>query len=118
MALFASAAAPHPDIVPSRVSKIKLELTPVFTGKDPLPITMPVGVPLAPPLLGAGGTLGLVPLILNAVAEFVYTVESPVPVSLTQKGLVAEVTLPQGFTRFGSTRSAPALAVSAIRLCL
>ena len=81
---------------------MKLELVP-FIGNDPPPTTIPVGVPGLPPLLAAAGTAGFVPLILKAVAEDVYTVESPVPVSLTQKGLVAEVTLPQGLTRFGST---------------
>src|ERR1700722_6835731 len=103
-------------MVPSKLSKMKLELVP-FMGNAPPPTTIPVGVPGLLPVLGAAGTAGFVPLILNAVAEEVYTVESPVPVSATQNGLVAEVTLPQGLTRFGSTKSAPAPAVSATIVC-
>jgi hypothetical protein len=52
-----------------------------------------------------GGTVGLVELTAPLL---LYTVERPVPPSATQKGLPDEVMIPQGFTRFGSIKSAMA----------
>ena len=51
-------ALAHAEMVPSKVSKMKLALLPGVTGNDPLPMMQPVGVPVLLALLGAGGTAG------------------------------------------------------------
>ena len=64
------------------------------------PVTLPVAV------AAALGGAGMVATKATTAPAPVYSVEVPVPLLPTQKGLVALKPLPQGFTRFGSTLSA------------
>jgi len=101
-AAVALTAEAHAETVPSAVTKIKLGAFPC-TRKPPVPLyTIPVGVDGAVPFAD-GGTVGLVAL---GAPLLLYTVERPVPPSVTQKGLLDEVANPQGFTMFGSAKSA------------
>ena len=62
--------------------------------------TNPVGAPPAPK--GSPGA-GMETTKDRGVPELSYRVETPASASATQKGEVADVPTPQGFTRFAST---------------
>src|SRR5215472_12419500 len=115
-----SAWAFQPEIVPSSVTKMKtagrLEGVPLSRMKSVgLPLkTIPVGVAVVPAGAVFGG--GTKMKLSNALpagsgkkltgAPFAYTLETPVPLSLIQKGLVELRVSPQAFLRLGSTITA------------
>src|SRR5260370_28203303 len=94
-------------MVPSSEAKIK-EARPDL----PLPVnvkslafglmfpTTPVGVPRVP--VGAEGAAGMDTKSGTCAPAAVYRVENPLPLSLTQYGLVASETRPQPLTRCSS----------------
>src|SRR5437667_87785 len=86
----------HAAIVPASVAKMKRAGAPGLASKSLLPLnTTPVGVP-GPTPPGAGGIVTTkdcgVPLVL-------YRVETPVPLSETQKGEEPLDAIPHGLTR-------------------
>ena len=84
--LVASTAEAQAEMVPSAVTNIKLGTLPC-TRKPPVELfTPPVTTPLAEL---APGTAGLV--VALGAPLLVYTVDKPVPASLTQNGLAPEV---------------------------
>src|SRR5579862_6408279 len=114
-----TAAAPpvHPETVPSWVQKRKLALVVPIRNTvvefESWPVTGPGIVPLEAP----GGIVTFKEAIeMVAVALVEYTVAKPVPLSLIQKGDVADCAIPQGFIRLGSVTSATP-GVSATKLC-
>src|ERR671934_1800674 len=108
MAWVASTVGLQPEIVPSSVSKMNRlgpECPPLETTKSLLPLkTVPVGADVVPGALPAGGgmvtTSGLASG--NGWPAPLYSVETPVPLSATQNGLVDDDVIPQALTRFGS----------------
>ena len=112
----------HPLIVPSSAAKMKAaapEACAWVFGFTPLTVksvpplgvsgaTIPVGIP-APP--AADGMLTTRPftvtLIPVAVLLMVYSVDTPVALSLTQKGLVILETRPHALTRWASSTVPP-----------
>src|SRR5436190_1201004 len=92
----------HPEIEPSSLTKMKMAgpETPFFlTWKDcVLLTTVPVG--LAPSLFPA--EVGISTTNGTAVPSWLYSVETPVPLSLTQIVPVDPTAIPQGLTRFES----------------
>src|SRR5580704_10683785 len=93
-AVIGSTVGVQPLIVPSRVAKIKAVLPDVLfavivksVGFGPMFPTTPVGVPMVP--AGLEGAAGIVTKSGTCVPAAVYRVENPVPLSLTQYGLVA-----------------------------
>ena len=101
MAFVALTVELHPEIVPSSVQKMNdaaLVVLPDVTVKEVVEFEI---TPLTAPPVGMVG-LGILTTRLEGVPLVEYIVEVPVPLLPIQNGLVAEVAIPQGFTRFGS----------------
>src|SRR5882724_7314242 len=119
----APAAPFQPTITPCSLAKIKLAGD-VPRRKEVVSLKItPVGAPgpnaLFPHCCVGAGTLagpGILTMRLIALPFPSNSVESPVLLSDTQKGLVGEATSPQGLTRHGSRRSASPV-MSDTRLC-
>ena len=97
----------HPEIVPSSVAKMKEalpECPPWETVKSEAVELKTIPVGAAGPAAPAGG--GMATTRPSFVPAPLYSVERPLPLSETQKGLVDEATIPHGFTRFRSTLAA------------
>src|SRR5262245_15650906 len=78
---------------------------PLIRNSEVLPLkTIPVGVEVVPAGLPAGGGIFTSSPSLAPVPS--YSVEKPVPLSLTHQGLVALAARPQGLTSFGSITGA------------
>src|ERR1051325_4330612 len=106
----------QPEMVPSSVAKMKTagpELPPEETTKSGVPLkTMPVGAAVS--LDPCGG--GMVTVSASFCAFVLYSVDTPVPLSAIQKGLVGLKAMPQGFLRLGSVVTARP-GMSDTRLC-
>src|SRR6478736_5883806 len=94
----------QPEMEPSSLTKMKRagnEVPFFVTWKKFVPLkTCPVGLP--PSLFRAA--VGIVTISERAVPSRLYSVETPVPLSLTQIGPFADgADMPQGLTRFEST---------------
>src|SRR5258706_9702619 len=98
----------QPEIVPSSVSKRNRagpDVLPCVITKPLVPLkTVPVGVPGPEPeacgMLTTRGEPGG-----NGLPLPLYSVETPVPLSETQKGLEELSEIPQGLTRWGSVKA-------------
>src|SRR5580692_6822141 len=108
----------QPEIVPSSVQNKKLALVVPIRNTVVVFASCPLTGPAVAPLSAAPGGIATFSVdgVIVAVALVEYTVARPVPLSLIQKGLVADSAIPQGLIKFGSVTSATP-AVSATKLC-
>src|SRR5258706_5051924 len=122
--MMAGPAAPfHPTIPPCSLANIKLAGDAPRRKEVVSLKMMPVGAPGPSAVfphcwVGVGWVAGpgILTMRLTALPLPSNSVESPVPLSDTQNGLVGDATRPQGLTRHGSRRSASP-AISDTRLC-